>query len=75
MAKVLSVILSTTVSLMVLLSAACGKALIKSFNAIYLLNLHGSSRRTEIVPEEERDENVFDISQGVSILLCVKATR
>ena len=43
-----------------------------SFNAIYLLNLHGSSRRTEAVPEGEKNENVFDISQGVSILLCVK---
>ncbi len=46
--------------------------LLGSFNAIYLLNLHGSSRVTEVVPEAENDENVFDISQGVSILLCVK---
>ena len=48
------------------------KSLLDSFNAIYLLNLHGSNRRTEAVPEGERDENVFDISQGVCILLCVK---
>ena len=48
------------------------KSLIDSFNAIYLLNLHGSNRKTEAVPETERDENVFDILQGVSILLCVK---
>ena len=48
------------------------KSLLDSFNAIYLLNLHGSSRRTEAVPEGEKNENVFDISQGVSILLCVK---
>ncbi|MDE0011422.1 MAG: N-6 DNA methylase [Candidatus Poribacteria bacterium] len=47
-------------------------SILNSFNAIYLLNLHGSSRITEIVPEAEKDENVFDISQGVSILLCVK---
>ena len=46
--------------------------LLNSFNAIYLLNLHGSIRRTELVPPAQRDENVFDISQGVSILLCVK---
>ncbi len=48
------------------------QSLLDSFNAIYLLNLHGSSRRTEAVPEGEKNENVFDISQGVSILLCVK---
>ena len=48
------------------------QSLFDSFNTIYLLNLHGSSRITEIVPEAEKDENVFDISQGVTILLCVK---
>ena len=48
------------------------QSLLDSFNAIYLLNLHGSSRVTEVVPEAENDENVFDIIQGVSILLCVK---
>ncbi len=48
------------------------QSLLNSFNAIYLLNLHGSNRRTEAVPTAERDENVFDILQGVCILLCVK---
>ena len=48
------------------------QSLLASFNTIYLLNLHGSSRITEVVPEAVRDENVFDISQGVCILLCVK---
>ena len=48
------------------------RSLLNSFNAIYLLNLHGSSRRKEAVPEAETDENVFDIVQGVSIFLCVK---
>ncbi len=46
--------------------------LLNSFNTIYLLNLHGSNRRTEATPTIQRDENVFDIVQGVSILLCVK---
>ena len=46
--------------------------LLDSFNAIYLLNLHGSNRRTEAIPTAQKDENVFDISQGVCILLCVK---
>ncbi len=46
--------------------------LINSFNAIYLLNLHGNSRKTETVPDGQSNENVFDIQQGVTILLCVK---
>ena len=48
------------------------QSLFNSFNTIYHLNLHGSSRITESVSEAKRDENVFDIIQGVSILLCVK---
>ena len=46
--------------------------MIDSFNSIYILNLHGSIRIQERVPDGERNENVFDISQGVCILLCVK---
>ena len=46
--------------------------LLNSFNDIYLLNLHGNNRKMEAIPTAHRDENVFDISQGVSILLCVK---
>ena len=48
------------------------KSLLESFNTIYILNLHGSARIQEKVPDGERDENVFDIIQGVCILLCVK---
>ena len=48
------------------------RSLLDSFNAIYLFNLHGSSRKREAAPTAQRDENVFDIVQGVSILLCVK---
>ncbi len=47
-------------------------SLLDSFNTIYILNIHGSIRRQEAVPEGQRDENVFDISQGVCILLCIK---
>ena len=49
------------------------QSLMNSFNAIYLLNLHGNSRRKEEVPLGQADQNVFDIQQGVAILLCVKA--
>ena len=48
------------------------KSLLDSFNKVYHLNLHGSSRRTEAAPPDQDNENVFDIQQGVSILLCVK---
>ena len=48
------------------------QSLLESFNSIYLLNLHGSIRKTEAVPTAQKNENVFDISQGVSILLCTK---
>jgi len=37
------------------------------------MNLHGSSRIGERTPEGGKDENVFDIQQGVAIALYVKA--
>ena len=46
--------------------------LLENFNIIYLLNLHGSNRRKEAVSKAQRDENVFDISQGVCILFLIK---
>ncbi len=46
--------------------------LMKSFNIVYLLNLHGNNRREEVSPDGKKDENVFDILQGVTILFCVR---
>ncbi len=46
--------------------------LLDSFSSIYILNLHGSSRRGEQAPGKIKDENVFDIQQGVSIGIFVK---
>ncbi|MBA7529254.1 hypothetical protein ES705_21449 [subsurface metagenome] len=48
------------------------KKLLKSFNEIYILNLHGNSRIGETCPDGSKDENVFDIMQGVSIVLFMK---
>ena len=48
------------------------QSLMNSFTDIYILNLHGSSRRGEQAPGNIRDENVFDIQQGVAIGLLVK---
>ena len=48
------------------------KKLLESFDEIYVLNLHGSSRIGEKTPEGGKDENVFDIQQGVAIALFAK---
>ena len=48
------------------------KMLLESFNEIYILNLHGNSRIGEKSPNGSKDENVFDIQQGVSIAIFVK---
>jgi len=48
------------------------KKLLETFDEIYILDLHGSSRIGEKTPEGGKDENVFDIQQGVAIALYVK---
>src|SRR4030066_2068995 len=48
------------------------KRLLDSFSEIYILNLHGNSRIGEKCPDGSKDENVFDIQQGVSIVLFIK---
>ncbi len=48
------------------------KHLMESFDKIYILNLHGDSKKKETCPDGSKDENVFDITQGVSINLFVK---
>lgn len=48
------------------------RKLLETFDEIYILNLHGSSRIGEKTPEGGKDENVFDIQQGVAIALFAK---
>jgi len=48
------------------------QSLMRSFDEIYLLNLHGNSLKKEKCPDDSKDENVFDIRQGVAIGLFVK---
>lgn len=48
------------------------KHLIDTFDKVYIYDLHGFSKIKEKTPEGGKDENVFDIVQGVSILLLVK---
>jgi predicted helicase len=47
--------------------------LLETFDEIYILNLHGNSLIGETTPEGGKDENVFDIRQGVAIALMVKS--
>lgn len=49
--------------------------LMKSFDKIYILDLHGNSKKKEVAPDGGKDENVFDIQQGVSINLFVKTGK
>ena len=48
------------------------QSLMKTFDDIYLLDLHGNSKKRERTPDGGKDENVFDIQQGVAIGLFVK---
>jgi len=47
-------------------------SLMKSFDRIYILNLHGNSLKHEVCADGSPDENVFDIMVGTSINVCVK---
>lgn len=46
--------------------------LLSSFGDIYILNLHGSTKRRERAPGGGPDQNVFDIQQGVAIGIFIK---
>lgn len=46
--------------------------LMQSFDKLYVLDLHGSSKKKEIAPDGSNDFNVFQITQGVAVLIGVK---
>ncbi|MDP1675924.1 MAG: type ISP restriction/modification enzyme [Bacteroidota bacterium] len=48
------------------------KSLIDSFDQLYFINLRGNTNKKEKNPSGGKDENVFDIVQGVSISLFIK---
>jgi hypothetical protein len=48
------------------------ESLLEMFTDIYVLDLHGSGKKREACPDGSKDVNVFDIQQGVSIVLLVK---
>ncbi|WP_319501911.1 type ISP restriction/modification enzyme [uncultured Draconibacterium sp.] len=51
------------------------KNLMETFDKIYILDLHGNSKKKETAPDGSPDKNVFDIMQGVSINLFVKSNK
>ena len=51
------------------------KHLLETFNDIYILDLHGNSKKKETAPDNSKDENVFDIQQGVSINIFIRKER
>lgn len=48
------------------------QSLMKTFDELYILDLHGNSLKKETTPDGGKDENVFDIRQGVAIAIFVK---
>ena len=46
--------------------------LLKTYDKIFIIDLHGNSKKKEVCPDGSPDVNVFDIQQGVSINIFVK---
>ena len=48
------------------------RSLMSTFNHVYILNLHGNAKKQEVAPDGSKDENVFDIQQGVAVGLLIR---
>lgn len=46
--------------------------LANTFSTIYVIDLHGNAKKKEVTPSGSPDNNVFDIQQGVSIIIAIK---
>ena len=49
--------------------------LLKTYDKIYTIDLHGNAKKKEIAPDGSADINVFDIEQGVSINFFIKTGK
>lgn len=47
-------------------------SLLNTYDKIYTIDLHGNAKKKETTPDGGKDENVFDIMQGVSINIFIK---
>lgn len=50
-------------------------SLLKTYDEIYVVDLHGNSNKQEVSPDGTPDANVFDIQQGVAISFFIKTER
>ncbi len=48
------------------------QSLMNTFDQLYFIDLHGNAKKKEKTPEGNKDQNVFDIEQGVAISILVK---
>ena len=48
------------------------QSLDKTFDEIYIMDLHGNSKKKKVAPDGSPDKNVFDIQQGVAVAIMVK---
>lgn len=51
------------------------KHLLETFDSIYVIDLHGNSKKKEKSPDGSKDENIFDIQQGVALHILVKNNK
>jgi len=49
--------------------------LLKTYDKIYTIDLHGNSTKKETAPDGSIDKNIFDIMQGVSITVFIKTGK
>ena len=49
-------------------------SLLKTFDQIIIVNLHGNSNIGEISPDGSFDENIFEIKQGIALFIGVKTS-
>jgi predicted helicase len=49
--------------------------LLNAFDTIYIIDLHGNTKKKETAPDGGKDENVFLIQQGVSINIFIKTGK
>lgn len=50
-------------------------SLLRTFDKIFIINLHGNSNKGEVAPDGSADENIFDIKQGISLFIGTKTTN
>ena len=50
-------------------------SLLRSFDKIYIVNLHGRASKKDLPPAGKKNENIFDITQGISLFVGVKKSK